>query len=116
MVTWVWRCRQLGRLDEAEVSYEQAIGLKTDYAVVYSNLSTILQNQGRLEEALTGYNEAIELQVDYSEAYSNKNLCLNYFSNRSSLFIYQQHLEFEKQFGGLKIRVPLMAKVNKECR
>jgi protein O-GlcNAc transferase len=75
-------------------------------------LSTILQNQGRLEEALTHYNEAIELQVDYAQAYSNKNLCLNYFSNRTPLFIYQQHLEFEKQFGGLKIRVPLMAKVN----
>ena len=107
--------QELGRLGEAEVSYGQAIGLKTDYAAVYNNLGTILQNQGRLEEALTRYNEAIELQVDYSQAYNNKNLCLNYSFNWSSLFIYQQHLEFEKQFGGLEIRVPLMEKVNKDA-
>ena len=107
--------QELGRLGEAEASYGQAIGLKTDYAAVYNNLGTILQNQGRLEEALTRYNEAIELQVDYSQAYNNKNLCLNYSFNWSSLFIYQQHLEFEKQFGGLEIRVPLMAKVNKDA-
>jgi protein O-GlcNAc transferase len=105
--------QELGRLDEAEVSYGQAIGLKTDDATVYNNLATMQQNQGRLEEALASYSEAIELKVDYSQAYSNKNLCLNYSSNWSSLFIYQQHLEFEKQFGGLKIRVPLMAKIKK---
>ena len=105
--------QELGRLDEAEASYRQAIVLKTDYAAVYNNLGNILLNEGRLEEALAHYDEAIKLQVDYSQAYSNKNLCLNFLPNWSSLFIYQQHLEFEKQFGGMKIRVPLMGKVNR---
>ena len=43
-----------------------------------------------------------------------KNLCLNYSSLRSPLFIYQQHLEFEKQFGGLEVRTPLSLPVKKQ--
>jgi protein O-GlcNAc transferase len=104
---------ELGRLEEAEVRLRQAIVYKPDYAEAYCNWGNTLVRLGRLEEALARYDEAIELQVDYSLAYSNKNLCLNYSSNWSSQFIYHQHLEFEKQFGGLRVRVPLMARVKK---
>ena len=104
--------QELGRLDEAEASYTQAIALKPDYVEAHNNLGHTLQAFGRLEEALVSYNQAIELKNDFSEAYSNKNFCLNYFSSGSPLFIFEQHLEFEKQFGGIQIKPPLGVRSN----
>ena len=94
--------KELGKLDEAEASYRQAILLKSDYAKAHCNLGNTLQSLGRLDQALVSYNQAIELKIDFSEAYSNKNLCLNYFPSGSSLFIFEQHLEFKKQFSRLQ--------------
>jgi predicted O-linked N-acetylglucosamine transferase (SPINDLY family) len=94
--------KELGRLDEAEASYKQAIALKPDYAEAHSNLGNTLQALGRLDEAEASYNQAIELKIDFSDAYNNKIFCLNYFSSGSPLFIFEQHLEFGKQFGGLQ--------------
>jgi predicted O-linked N-acetylglucosamine transferase (SPINDLY family) len=105
--------KELGRLDEAEASYRKAITLKPDFAEVHYNLGIILKEQSRLKEALASYNKAIELKVDYSDAYSNKNSCLNCSLLWSPLFIYKQHLKFEKQFGGLKVEPTLGALVKK---
>ena len=101
--------KELGRLKEAEASFRQTITLKPDYAEAHNNFGILLQELGRLNEALASYDKAIELKVDFSEAYSNKNLCLNYSSLSSPLFIYKQHLKFEKQFGGLKVEPTLRA-------
>ena len=103
----------LGRLNEAEVSYRKAITLKPDFAEAHNNLGNVLKILGRLNEALASYNKAIELKVDYSDTYSNKNSCLNCSSLWSALFIYKQHLKFEKQFGGLKVEPTLGALVKK---
>ena len=94
--------QDLGKLKEAEKSYRQAILLKPDYAKAHNNLGNLLKQPGRLEEAFYSYNKAIEIKANYSDAYSNKNLCLNHSSLWSPLFIYKQHLEFEKQFGKLE--------------
>ena len=76
-------------------------------------MGIILKTLGRLEEALASYNKAIEIKVNFSDAYSNRNLCLNYSSLWPPLFIYQQHLKFEKQFGGLKVE-PLLSALPKK--
>jgi protein O-GlcNAc transferase len=94
--------KELGKLEKAEESYRQAIALKPNYAKAHNNLGNLLKQPGRFDEALASFNKAIEIDVNYSNAYSNKNLCLNYSSLWPSLFIYKQHLEFEKQFGRLK--------------
>ena len=106
--------QELGRLVEAEASHRQAIALKPDYAEAHSNLGVTLQAQGRLDEALGSYNKAIELKADFSGVYSNKNLCLNYSPLWSPFFIFKQHLEFEKQFGGLKVEPPLSLPFKKD--
>ena len=106
--------KELGRLNEAEASYRKAIALKPNFAEAHNNLGSLLKQPGRLEEALASYNKAIEIKANYSDAYSNKNLCLNYSSLWSPLFIYKQHLEFEKQFGRFKIEPPLSLPFKKD--
>ena len=61
----------LGKLEEAEASYTQAIALKPDYAEAHSNLGATLQELGKLEEAEASYRQAIFLKPDFAEAHSN---------------------------------------------
>ena len=103
-----------GKFIEAEASFRKAISLKHDYTEAYSNLGNTLNEQGKLEEAIENYDKAIILKVDYFKAYSNKNFCLNYSSSYSPLYIYKQHLKFEKQFGGFKAKSPLSVKIKKK--
>ena len=63
--------QELGRLDEAEASYTQAIALKPDYAEAHNNLGNTLKELGRLDEAEASYRQAIALKPDYAEAHSN---------------------------------------------
>ena len=57
----------LGRLDEAEASYTQAIALKPDYTEAHNNLGVTLQELGKLDEALASYTQAIALKPDYTK-------------------------------------------------
>ena len=59
----------MGRFDEAETSYTQAIALKPDFAEAYSNLGNTLRVTGRFDEAETSFTEALALQPDLSEAH-----------------------------------------------
>jgi protein O-GlcNAc transferase len=103
-----------GKFIEAEASFRKAIALKPDYTEAYSNLGKILHELGKLEEAIENYDKAIKSKVDYFKAYNNKNFCLNYSSSYSPLYIYTQHLKFEKQFGGFKAKSPLSVKIKKK--
>ena len=102
-----------GRLNEAEKSYKQAIKLKPNFVLAHNNLGGVLKQLGNLEEAIVSYSEAIKFDSNFSQAYSNKNLCFHYSSSYSPLFIYKQHLEFEKQFGKLSIDRPLISPLKK---
>jgi Flp pilus assembly protein TadD len=68
--------QELGRLEEAEASYEQAIALKPDYAEAHSNLGTTLQELGRLDEAEASYLQAIALTPSDAEVHSNLGITL----------------------------------------
>ena len=68
--------RELGKLDEAEASYRQAISLKPDFAEAHSNLGNALQYLGRLEEAEASCRKAIVLDPEYAEAYSSLSVIL----------------------------------------
>ena len=61
----------LGRRDEGISLIEQAIALRPDGYLYYSNLGNILRGAGRLDEAVANYERAIATKADYTEAYSN---------------------------------------------
>ena len=103
-----------GRINQALFANQKSVQLEPMNLETNFNLGNTLQELGRLEEALSNYDKAIELKVDLSEAYSSKNLCLNYSSLWSPLSIYNEHLKFEKQFGGFKAKSPLSVKIKKK--
>ena len=62
--------KDLGRLEEAEASYAQAVVLKPDYADAHYNLGNTLNELVRLEEAEASYTKAIALEPN-NESYWN---------------------------------------------
>ncbi len=67
---------QIGKLDEAVLAFQNAIGIKPDFAEAYNNMGNTLKNQGKLEEAIEAYNKALSLKPDIAEAYNNIGIAL----------------------------------------
>ena len=98
---------RLGKYADAEVSYLSAIKLKPNYAGAYSNLGNTLMSFLKLKEAAKSFNKSVELEPESNPYHHQKLFSLNYSRMWSLSQVYEEHLEFEKQFGGLDIRTPL---------
>ena len=61
----------LGRLEEAEASFNQAIALQSDFASAHCNLGEMMRQQGRLDEAEVTLKQAITLKTDLFQAHAN---------------------------------------------
>ena len=61
----------MGRFDEAEVSYNNAIALEPEFFRSHNNLGVMLQELGRQTEAEASFKKSIALKPDYVEAYYN---------------------------------------------
>jgi protein O-GlcNAc transferase len=105
--------QELGRHEESIASLNKAIELKPDFAEAHNNLGFTLHELGRDKEAIASFNKAIELKPDFSGPHNNKNFALNYTSSWSTAFVFEQHLEFEKQFGGSEVRTSMNKVVNR---
>lgn len=68
--------RELGRLEEAEVSYRHAIKLQSDFAEAHYHLGTLLQELGRLDEAKVIFRQAILLKPDFPAAHNSLGITL----------------------------------------
>ena len=66
--------RDLGKLEEAESSYRQAIKNKPNSAEAHSNLGTLLKDLGDLQEAEISIRKALEIKPDYTMAKINLDL------------------------------------------
>jgi len=78
--------QELGRLDEAEVSYRQAIALEASYVEAHYNLGVMLQELGRFEEAEASYRQSIKLKPDHAEAHNFLLTCLYRLDKKSRFF------------------------------
>jgi tetratricopeptide (TPR) repeat protein len=63
--------QELGRLDEAEASFKQALILKPDLVEAHNNLGNTHKCSGRLEEAKLSYTQALALRPDFADAQQN---------------------------------------------
>ncbi len=67
--------QELGKLDDAEVSYKKALTLKPDHKT-HNNLGIVMQELGRLDEAEVSYKKALTLKPDFLQAIKNRWLLL----------------------------------------
>lgn len=63
--------RALGRIDEAEAQFRQALRLDPQYAFAWYNLGCLLQDEGRMEEAVESYRTARQFAPGLIEAGCN---------------------------------------------
>ena len=63
--------RDLGKLEEAEISIRKAIEINPNFANAHFNLANILRDLGKLEEAEISTRKAIEINPNFASAYSN---------------------------------------------
>jgi hypothetical protein len=63
--------KELGRLEDAEASYRQAIALKSDFAEAHGNLGVTLKELGRLEEAIESTKQSLAINPYYTDATIN---------------------------------------------
>ena len=63
--------QMLGRLDEALASYDAALALEPNHAVLLYNRGRTLEDLGRLDEALAAYQKALSLNPNYALALNN---------------------------------------------
>jgi tetratricopeptide (TPR) repeat protein len=87
----------LGRLEEAETSYREAIKLNPNDADIHYNLGVTLSELGRLEEAETSYRETIKLNPKHAGAHAN--LGFLFFKNFMSGSSKDNSDEIEFYFG-----------------
>ena len=69
--------KNLGKSQDAELSYRKAIEIKPDYAEARYNLGNLLKGLGNLKDAELSYRKAIEIKPDLAEAHYNLGNVLN---------------------------------------
>jgi superkiller protein 3 len=60
-----------GKYDQAIASYQKAIAIKSNVALVHNNLGVTYANQGKLDEAIAAYKKAIEINSNYGDGHRN---------------------------------------------
>ena len=58
-------------LDQAIISFQEAISLQSDYVGAYNQLGNALQGLGRSEEAIAVYQKILEINPNVAAAYCN---------------------------------------------
>ena len=64
--------KALNRNEEALVSYDRALALKSDFVEAHYNRGNTLMDLKRPEEALASYDKALEINPHYVEAHNNR--------------------------------------------
>ena len=68
--------RSLTVLEEALVSFEEALKIRPDYAEAWYGKGVTLAELGRLEEALACFEESVKIKPDYAKAWVSKAVTL----------------------------------------
>ena len=103
--------QELGRLDEALASYNQAVALKPDYAKAHSNLGATLQELGRLDEALASYKQAITLKPDFTLAHNNLGITLQELGRlEEALASYCQEITLQPDYAEAYVNLGIAIK------
>jgi len=101
--------RDLGKLEDAEISSRKAIKLNPDIAFAHSNLGNVLRDLGKLKDAELLFRKAIKLNSDLAGAYSNLGGILRDLGKLQELiYLSKSILESISMNQGYKLRASLL--------
>ena len=104
-------CRDLGRLQEAELSYRKAIEIKPDFADAYYNLGSLLKDLGQLQEAEFSTRKAIELNPFSAIAHYNLGIILKDLGQlQEAEFSYRKAIEIKPDFASAHSNLGIILK------
>lgn len=96
--------KKSGNMEDAEINYRAAISLRPNFPMAYNNLGNLLFRLRKWNDSINSYKKAISLDPSYAVAHNNKNYNLLFLNELSQEEIYNEHLQFDKQFYKLKIK------------
>jgi tetratricopeptide (TPR) repeat protein len=90
---------EVGQWENATKAYQQALGLKPDYAEAHYNYAISLEHLKRTDEAITSLRNAVQADPDYAEAHNNLG---NYLKDQGkmedAIASYQRAIEIKPDF------------------
>ena len=93
--------KELGRLEDALISYDRAIAIKPDSAEAYYNRGLTLQELKQLKRARASYDKAISLKPEYAEAYCDRGNVLHELGLlEEAVANYQNAIALNTEFAG----------------
>ena len=81
----------LGRYDDAEAAYRQALQLRPDYADALNNLASAWKHVGRLDDALRCYRGACLRKPDDAAIHSSLIYCLLFHPECDPAILAAEH-------------------------
>ena len=90
-----------GQILEANEEIEKALSIDPNNIEALNNLGNILHIQGKTHEAVDVVKKALKIDPKSSFLNNNKNYYLNFSNLYTKDFIFNEHIEFDKQFGNL---------------
>ena len=91
--------KDLKRLDDAAVWYQQAVRLNPQSPEYQNNLGVALHQRGRLTDAAESYQRAIQLKPQYAEAHNNLGVTLKELRRSAEAVAYlQQALKLKADY------------------
>ena len=90
--------KQLGKKQDAELSYRKAIELKPAYAIAHLNLGILLKDLGKLKDAELSTRQAIEINPDLPDSYEVLSRILQKSQNNN------ESIKYKKKYLNLKSR------------
>jgi len=85
--------RKLERIDEAIVSFKEAIQLAPDFAVAHNNLGSALNEIGKKDEALKHLHRALKINPNYTDAHSNLGAVLKDLGRFEEAIVYYDRVD-----------------------
>ena len=79
---------QLGRYDEAVVSYSRSIDLDPGFSEAFNNRGSALAEMKHFDEAVTNFDQAIALRSDYAEPLYNRGNLLSQLGHFDEAVVY----------------------------
>ncbi len=79
--------KNLGKLQDAEISTRKAIEIKPDFAKAHYNLGNVLNDLGKLQDAELSYRKAIDIKPDLAKAHYNLGNVLEELGKREEAII-----------------------------